>query len=110
MPPWIIAAMRLLGTGLAFGAGSEIIAGQLAGVPTAPGPLALAADLSRRGAGGFSAVVHPGTPHDMLMHRRRRRRRRALTASDKADIAFIAGILGKAAGGRFAVALGARSR
>jgi len=61
-------------------------------------------------SGSSSAVVHPGDTHDRFMHRKRRRRRRALTASDKSDIAFIAGILGKAAGGRFAVALGARSR
>jgi len=36
---------------------------------------------------------------------RRRRRRRALTASDRADIAFISGTLGKATGDRFAVSL-----
>ena len=35
--------------------------------------------------------------------RRRRRRRRALTASDKADIAFISGTLGKTAGKDFAM-------
>jgi len=40
---------------------------------------------------------------------RRRRRRRALTASDRADIAFISGTLGQAAGKAFAVQLAARS-
>jgi len=39
----------------------------------------------------------------------RRRRRRALTASDRADIAFISGTLGQAAGKAFAVQLAARS-
>jgi len=41
--------------------------------------------------------------------RRRRRRRRALTASDKADIAFISGTLGKPAGRDFAMVVAARS-
>ena len=36
---------------------------------------------------------------------KRRRRRRALTASDRADIAFIAGALGPSAGKAFAVQL-----
>lgn len=39
----------------------------------------------------------------------RRRRRRALTASDKADIAFISGTLGKAAGKDFAMIVAART-
>jgi len=41
---------------------------------------------------------------------RRSRRRRALTASDRADIAFIASMLGKPAGKDFAVTLAARGR
>lgn len=36
---------------------------------------------------------------------RRRRRRRALTASDRADIAFVAGLLGPKAGKDFSVTL-----
>jgi len=40
---------------------------------------------------------------------RRRRRRRALTASDRADIAFIAGMLGQPAGRQFAMLIGART-
>lgn len=39
---------------------------------------------------------------------KRRRRRRALTASDKADIGFIAGVLGKPAGRDFAMIVAAR--
>jgi len=41
--------------------------------------------------------------------KRRRRRRRALTASDKADIAFISGTLGKPAGRDFAMIVAART-
>lgn len=40
---------------------------------------------------------------------RRRRRRRALTASDKADIGFIVGLLGPAAGKQFAVTIATRA-
>ena len=40
---------------------------------------------------------------------RRRRRRRSLTASDRADIAFIAGMLGQPAGRQFAMLIGART-
>jgi len=40
---------------------------------------------------------------------RRRRRRRALTASDRADIAFIAGMLGQPAGRQFAMLIGSRT-
>jgi len=40
---------------------------------------------------------------------RRRRRRRALTASDRADIAFIESILGKAAGKSFAMIIATRT-
>lgn len=58
------------------------------------------------GGGGFSALSEllgrDGKP-------RRRRRRRALTASDKADIAFISGTLGKPAGRDFAMVVAARS-
>ncbi len=39
----------------------------------------------------------------------RRRRRRALTLSDRADIAFISGTLGKPAGRDFAMIVAARS-
>lgn len=40
---------------------------------------------------------------------RRRRRRRALTASDRADIGFITGLLGPAAGKQFAVTIATRA-
>lgn len=40
---------------------------------------------------------------------KRRRRRRALTASDRADIAFIAGLLGTTAGKNFALTIATRA-
>jgi len=98
MPAWIITAMRLLGfIGLAAGATevAQIVGGALQVSP-----------------GGFV----PGFPdpgdlftggHAM---KKRRRRRRALTASDRADIGFIVGLLGPGAGKNFAVTLAARGR
>ena len=47
--------------------------------------------------------MHPHPHPRGLVHRRRRRRKR-LTASDKADIAFITGTLGKGEMGRTAIA------
>jgi len=40
---------------------------------------------------------------------RRRRRRRALTASDRADIGFITGLLGTTAGKNFAITIATRT-
>jgi hypothetical protein len=45
-----------------------------------------------------------GHPHPRGLVHRRRRRRKLLTASDKADIAFITGTLGKGEMGRTAIA------
>jgi len=42
--------------------------------------------------------------------KKRRRRRRALTASDRADIAFIAGLLGPKAGRDFSTIVATRAR
>ena len=84
MPAWLASALRLLvGTpGRAFTTGG--VAGTLAG------------------------LVDPfgGDGDDRP---RRRRRRRALTASDRADIAFIAGMLGQPAGRQFAMLIGSRT-
>jgi len=74
--------MALLALGI-VAAGSTLESG------LAPGP-------------GFFGIGGDGRP-------RRRRRRRALTASDKADIAFIAGTLGDAAGRKFAMIVAART-
>lgn len=82
--------------------------------------LALARSLSRRGAvavrrggvpaltglgGGLAGGLFGGDDDDRP---RRRRRKPVLTASDRADIAFIAGTLGKPAGSNFAMIVAAR--
>jgi len=81
MSALLALALRVLGSRLA-----------LAGVGTAA-----ALDIGPFGAGGDDDKP------------RRRRRRRALTASDKADIAFISGTLGKPAGRDFAMIVAART-
>jgi len=90
MPAWLAAAVRLL-------------------VGTAPRALATGA-----GAGALVGPLLPdfGIPGIDLFPNgkpRRRRRRRALTASDRADIAFIAGMLGQPAGRQFAMLIGSRT-
>jgi len=64
------------------------------------------------GAAGAAAGIGLADPRGGLFpdifggdRPRRRRRRRALTASDRADIAFIAGLLGPKAGKDFSVSL-----
>ncbi len=58
---------------------------------------------------GAAAAFDIGPFGDVEDRKRRRRRRRALTASDKADIAFISGTLGKPAGRDFAMIVAART-
>jgi len=91
MPAWIAAALRLLAGGAAFGVGSELVAPHGFG----------------GGGGGFLDapfnILGGGEKH------RRRRRRKALTASDRADIAFIEATLGKAAGRSFAMLVVSRT-
>jgi len=110
MPAWIIMALRLLAAGAVGGAAGETTAqvfGDLGESPLNPG--------GEFGLGGTAiaprARVARGTfDHHGVWHERphRRRRRRALTASDRADIAFIAGLLGTAAGSKFAAIIGAK--
>ena len=57
-------------------------------------------------AGGLIPDIFGGFGGDKP---RRRRRRRALTASDRADIGFITGLLGPAAGKQFAVTIATRA-
>jgi len=101
---WLLAALKLLGQGALLGGGAAVGQALLgdgdpqlggAGMPQLSGVV-----LNERG----QRIDH----HGKVI--RRRRRRRALTASDKADIGFIVGLIGPKAGERFAVALGARSR
>jgi len=101
MAAWMVSALALLralflGTPLrALGTG--VGAGSLIG-PAIPESIGGPAG----GGGFFDFGGGGGRP-------RRRRRRRALTASDRADIAFIAGLLGPKAGRDFATIVATRS-
>jgi len=88
MPPFVLSALALLRS-LAVGT---------------PGRAALT------GVGAGLLVPGLGIPGvDLFPDRpRRRRRRRALTASDRADIGFITGLLGKPAGKEFAIVISTR--
>lgn len=104
MPAWIAAALRLIAQGAGFGAGAaaatEFFEDPFTGAPTGLGAIG-------RGPGRVTDAL------GNIIGRaggRRRRRRRALTASDRADIAFIAGMISKAAAKDFAVQLAARPR
>ena len=108
MPAWLVQAMRLLLGGLGAGAAFEI--GQSAIESGTQGG-------ERPGRSDINALARLGNialPGDPFggggAAPRRRRRRRALTASDKADIAFIVGLLGPAAGKQFSTTLAARPR
>jgi len=104
MPSWLIAALRLLAAGAAAGAGAEVaIQGIPGGLGGEGGGLALPAFQTQTPGTGW--VDHHGVWHE---RRHRRRRRRALTASDRADIAFITGLLGPSAGSKFAAIIGAK--
>ena len=103
MPSWLIAALRLLAAGAAAGSGAELaiqaIPGGLGG---SRGQIAVPGGQAAPSAGW---IDHHGIWHE---RRHRRRRRRALTAGDRADIAFIASLLGKSAGASFAAVIGAK--
>jgi len=94
MPAWILTALNMIRTALVGGTGRSLVTGAAAGQAGEAllGPL----------IGMPSFLGDGGEP------KRRRRRRRALTASDKADIAFIASMLGKPAGKDFAVIIASR--
>ncbi len=77
----------------------SVLAAAAGGAAFAGAQQALTGDVG----GIFQAFDFPGGDKP-----RRRRRRRALTASDKADIAFISGTLGKPAGRDFAMVVAAR--
>ncbi len=96
MPAWLAAAIRLLaGTPLRAG-----VTGATTGLAVSDLGAVSPAALSGLGI-GLPGFLGGGQP-------RRRRRRRALTASDRADIAFVAGILGPKAGKDFALIIAAR--
>jgi len=97
MPPFVLSALALIaraGAGLRTG---------LLGTP-ARAALTGAGVASLGGVGGI-----PGIDLFPDEKKRRRRRRRALTASDRADIGFITGLLGPTAGKNFAITIATRS-
>lgn len=99
MPPFIVSALALLAR-----AGVSLRAAAL-GTPAR-------AALTGAGVGGLASGGIPFVdlfPDGGGARRRRRRRRRALTASDRADIAFIAGLLGPTAGKNFALTVVTRT-
>jgi len=98
MPPFMLSALALIARGTAT------IRSAALGTPAR-------AALTGLGVGGLVSGG-PGIPGIDLFpdgRRRRRRRRRALTASDRADIAFIAGLLGTTAGKNFALTIATRT-
>lgn len=90
MPAWIASALRML-----------------LGSPTRAA--LTGATVGSLATSGFPDIGIPGIDLFQEGKPRRRRRRRALTASDRADIAFIAGMLGQPAGRQFAMLIGART-
>lgn len=87
MPAWLLAALAMLRSAAVGTPGRALVTGIGGG--------ALLPD-------GFS---FPGFGGDERP--KRRRRKRALTASDRADIAFITATLGKPAGANFAAIIAA---
>jgi len=96
MPAWIIAALALM---------APFVGRAL--------PLARRALPAAAAVGGGALLGSVGIPGVDLFpdgdKPRRRRRRRALTASDRADIAFITGLLGPGAGKNFALTIATRT-
>lgn len=111
MPTWLVSALAMLsrGAGTLVGGGRSLIldgggAGQFARVAGAAVVGSALADPQ----GGLLPGFRINAAGEIV--KVRRRRRRALTASDKADIGFIAGILGKPAGRDFAMIVASRPR
>lgn len=98
MPPFIASALALL-----IRAGAAARTG-LVGTPARAALTGLGVGTAL--PGGVDIFGFGG---DGGGRRRRRRRRRALTASDRADIAFIAGLLGTTAGKNFALTIATRT-
>jgi len=88
MPAWLITALRLL-----VGTPTRALATGTGVGAALPDPFF---------GNGFLGLGGDDKP-------KRRRRRRALTASDRADIAFLAGLLGPKAGKDLAVIIAART-
>jgi len=97
MPAFLVSAMALLARAGLVGR-SALIGGPGRALATGAGAGALVTG----GLGIPGVDLFPDRP-------RRRRRRRALTASDRADIGFITGLLGTTAGKQFAITIATRS-
>jgi len=100
VPPFIASALALLARAGVAGRGAFF---------GTPGRAALTgAGIGSLVPGGFGI---PGVDlfPDGSAKPRRRRRRRALTASDRADIGFITGLLGPTAGKNFAITIATRT-
>lgn len=99
MPPFIASALALLARAGFAGRAA------LFGTPTRAAITGVGAGSLLPGGAGIPGIdLFGGDPR-----RRRRRRRRALTASDRADIAFITGLLGATAGKNFALTIATRT-
>ena len=100
MPPFMLSALALIARGTAT------IRSAALGTPARAGLTGLGVGSLLPGGPGIPGIdLFPGGGSG----RRRRRRRRALTASDRADIAFIAGLLGTTAGKNFALTIATRT-
>ncbi len=99
MPPFMLSALALIARGTAT------IRTAALGTPARAGLTGLGVGSLLPGGGIPGIDLFPGGGGG----RRRRRRRRALTASDKADIGFIVGLLGTTAGKNFAITIATRA-
>jgi len=101
MPAWLLGALALLAPTAIRGGGAIVRAARTRGgvAALAGGAGALAGTVGIPGVDLFPGEERP----------RRRRRRRALTASDRADIGFIAGLLGPTAGKNFALIIATKT-
>lgn len=97
MPPFVLSALALIAR-----AGAGLRSG-LVGTPTRAAITGIGAGTLLPGLGIPGVDLFPDEK------KRRRRRRRALTASDRADIGFITGLLGPTAGKNFAITIATRS-
>lgn len=98
MPPFMLSALALIARGTAA------IRTAALGTPARAAATGLGVGGLLPGFGIPGVDLFPGGGG-----RRRRRRRRALTASDRADIAFITGLLGTTAGKNFALTIATRT-
>lgn len=99
MAAWLVSAIQLIRS-VALGTPLRALAtGATAGTFIGPILESAGGEAARGGFLGFGGGERS----------RRRRRRRALTASDKVDIAFVAGILGQKAGKDLALIIAART-